>query len=126
MPDRLRPFNAEPSTSAEPTFTTLNERIDLSMLRQAVRTGRKLRLRYRAKDGTETERTAWPVVLGYSNTSRVLIAWCELRQGFRQFSTDRMQVAEILNEPNGLARAQLRRRWQAWRAAETGAEATRP
>lgn len=126
VPAHLRPFIAEPSTSAEPSFNTLNERIDLSLLRHAVRTGRKLRLRYRAKDGTETERTAWPVVLGYSDTSRVLIAWCELRQGFRHFSTDRMQGAEILNEPNGLARAELRRRWQAWRAAEIGTEATRP
>ncbi len=25
----------------------------------------------------------WPVILGYAETSRLLVAWCELRRGFR-------------------------------------------
>lgn len=59
----------------------------------------------------------WPVILGYDETSRVLIAWCELRQGIRHFRTDRVIKAEALTELNGLRPSELRRRWQVWREA---------
>jgi predicted DNA-binding transcriptional regulator YafY len=65
----------------------------------------------------ETERTVWPVILGYDETSRVLIAWCELRQGIRHFRTDRVIKAEALTELNGLRPSELRRRWRVWREA---------
>jgi len=126
VPERLRPFIAEPSTSTEPTLDELEERIETSSLREAVRNGVKLRLLYRAESGQETERIVWPVILGYADTKRVLIAWCELRQGFRHFRTDRMYAAELLDQPIGLRRRELRRRWQTWRAAELGREAPRP
>jgi predicted DNA-binding transcriptional regulator YafY len=45
----------------------------------------------------------------------MLVAWCELRQGFRHFRTDRMIEAEILDEIIGLRQGELRRRWQRWR-----------
>jgi predicted DNA-binding transcriptional regulator YafY len=73
----------------------------------------KLRLRYRSKAGEETERTVWPVILGYDETNRLLVAWCELRQSFRHFRTDRIIEAETLDERNGLRQGELRRRWQA-------------
>ena len=77
----------------------------------------KLRLRYRSEAGEETKRTVWPVILGYAETSRLLVAWCELRQGFRHFRTDRIIEAEMLDENNGLRRGELRHRWQLWREA---------
>ena len=57
----------------------------------------------------------WPVILGYAETSRLLVAWCELRQSFRHFRTDRMIEAETLDEIIGLRQGELRRRWQRWR-----------
>ena len=78
----------------------------------------KLRLLYRAGNGERTERTVWPVVLGYGETHQVLVAWCELRQEFRHFRTDRMQAAEPLNQPISEPRGHLHRRWKAWRADE--------
>ena len=45
------------------------------------------------------------MILGYAETSRLLVAWCELRQGFRHFRADRIVEFEVLNEPNGLRRA---------------------
>jgi predicted DNA-binding transcriptional regulator YafY len=77
----------------------------------------KLRLRYRSEAGEETERTVWPVILGYAETNRLLVAWCELRQSFRHFRTDRIIEAEMLDERNGLRQGELRRRWQLWREA---------
>jgi predicted DNA-binding transcriptional regulator YafY len=57
----------------------------------------------------------WPVILGYAETTRMLVAWCELRQGFRHFRTDRIIEVETLDESIGLRRGELRRRWQRWR-----------
>ena len=120
VPEHLRPFIAEPSTSTEPALDEFEERIETSDLREAVHRGIKLQLLYRAKSGEKTERIVWPVTLGYADTKRVLIAWCELRQLFRHFRTDRMIAVELLDQPIGLRRGELRRRWQAWRAAELG------
>jgi predicted DNA-binding transcriptional regulator YafY len=117
IPERLRPFVIEPSVGAKPTFGEPEESVDTAMLRSAIRNGLKLRLRYRAEAGEETERTVWPVILGYAETSRLLVAWCELRQSFRHFRTDRIIEAEMLDQTNGLRQGELRRRWQRWREA---------
>ena len=118
VPAHLRPFIAEPSTSTEPFLSDLKEVVDTASLREAIRKRVKLRLLYCAENGERTERVVWPVVLGYSDTRRVLIAWCELRRGFRHFRTDRMQAAELLDQPIGELRPPLLRRWEAWRSAE--------
>jgi predicted DNA-binding transcriptional regulator YafY len=118
IPAHLRPFVAEPSTSVAPRLVTAKEVVDMGILRDAIRKRVKLRLLYRAENGEETERTVRPVVLGYSDTNRVLIAWCELRQGFRHFRTDRMRAAEVLDRPIGEPYNLLLRRWETWRLAE--------
>lgn len=115
IPERMRPFIVEPSVGARPTDGKPEERVDASLLRSAIRHGMKLRLRYSSEVSEETERTVWPVILGYAETSSLLVAWCELRHGFRHFRTDRIVSAEILEEPIGLRSGELRRRWQRWR-----------
>ena len=115
VPERLRPFIAEPSVGVKPTIAEQDEGVDPSGLRSAIRNSRKLRLRYRSEAGEETKRTVWPVILGYAETSRLLVAWCELRQGFRHFRTDRIVEAEMLDEGIGLSQDELRRRWRRWR-----------
>lgn len=115
VPVHLRPFVVEPSTGVAPRLDTAGEVVDTANLRDAIRKRVKLRLLYRAENGGETERTVWPVVLGYSDTTRVLIAWCELRQDFRHFRTDRMRAAELLDQPIGEPHGLLRRRWEIWR-----------
>jgi len=42
----------------------------------------------------------------------VLVAWCELRGGFRHFRTDRIEAAEILPERLPRPRRQLIKEWQ--------------
>jgi predicted DNA-binding transcriptional regulator YafY len=115
VPERLRPLIVEPSVGAKPTIGEPEDGVDPSMLRSAIHNGVKLRLRYRSEAGEETERTVWPVILGYAETSRLLVAWCELRQSFRHFRTDRIIEAVTLDEINGLPQGELRRRWQRWR-----------
>ena len=110
VPERLRPFIVEPSVGAKPTIRGPEESVDTAMLRSAIHKGVKLRLRYRSEAGEETERAVWPVILGYAETNRLLVAWCELRQSFRHFRTDRIIEAEMLDERNGLRQGELRRR----------------
>ena len=115
VPERLRSFIVESSVGVKPTVAEPAEGVDPSHLRSAIRESRKLRLRYRSEAGEETERTVWPVILGYADTTRMLVAWCELRQGFRHFRTDRIIEVETLDESIGLRHGELRRRWQRWR-----------
>ena len=117
IPAHLRPFVVEPSTGVAPRLVTAEEVVDIGTLRDAIRKRVKLRLLYRAENGEETERTVRPVVLGYSDTHRVLIAWCELRQGFRHFRTYGCSLPSFWI--NRSANTQLLlRRWEAWRVGE--------
>jgi len=113
VPKHLLPFIVEASVAAKPG--TGIESLDLRLLRVAIREGRKVRIRYRPADGAETERTVWPVLLGYAEANCMLIAWCELRRDFRHFRTDRVLEIEALNERYDADKAELRRRWHEWR-----------
>lgn len=117
IPEGLRPIVLEPSVGVKPANGAPEETIDPSRLRLAIRNGRKLKLRYRSEAGEETERIVWPAILGYAETTRLLVAWCELRKDFRHFRTDRMIEAEALDERIGLRPGELRRRWRLWREA---------
>jgi predicted DNA-binding transcriptional regulator YafY len=115
VPENLRPYIVEPSVGIKPAIEESEDRIDTTSLRSAIRNGLKLRLRYRSEAGKATDRTVWPVILGYAETSRLLVAWCEFRQDFRHFRTDRIVDFQVLDESYGLRRGELRRRWQRWR-----------
>ncbi|GBQ33530.1 transcriptional regulator [Acidocella aminolytica 101 = DSM 11237] len=117
VPEHMRPFIIEPTVGVKPMIRLQEDNVDTSMLRSAIRKSLKLRLRYRSETGEETERTVWPVILGYTETYRLLVAWCELRQSFRHFRTERIVEVTMLNELNGLRQGELRRRWQLWREA---------
>lgn len=121
VPAHLRPFVEQPGVAAKPRlggFDHLDTPVDITRLRNAIRDGLKLRLGYRSASGETSERTIWPIVLGYAETERMLIAWCELRQDFRHFRTDRMTRVDITGEAIGVRTGDLRRHWQKWRAGQ--------
>jgi predicted DNA-binding transcriptional regulator YafY len=66
----------------------------LDTIRQAIRAERKLRLGYTDASGAVSERTVWPVALGFFEGSELLAAWCEMRQDYRHFRLDRITAAE--------------------------------
>ena len=66
------------------------------------------------------ERVIWPVIIGYFDAVRMLAAWCELRGDFRHFRTDRITAADFLDEPHGLRRADLQKRWRKVRESGSG------
>ncbi|MEM8988235.1 MAG: YafY family protein [Pseudomonadota bacterium] len=111
-PNRLKPQILHPATSVAPPKPQTPDLIDPALLRRAIRKGHKVMLRYRDTDGAETERTVWPVVLGYREEGRILAAWCELREGFRYFRTDQMITAEVLDARFPERPERLRGKWR--------------
>jgi predicted DNA-binding transcriptional regulator YafY len=120
VPERLRPFIAEPTIGAPPRNIITHDGIDIARTRLWIRNGRKIRIRYQNQDKQESQRTIWPVIIGYAETVRLLAAWCELRQGFRHFRTDRIVAAEFLDESYGRRPSELRTRWKRHIEAERG------
>lgn len=63
---------------------------ELGAIRKAIRDERKIAIVYRDGQGAETQRTIWPFALGYFERVRIVAAWCELRDDFRNFRIDRI------------------------------------
>jgi predicted DNA-binding transcriptional regulator YafY len=120
MPKDLLPYIAQPAVGIKPADAGGDVAHDTRPLRSAIREGRKLQLDYRAADGTITSRIVWPVLLGYADTHSLLIAWCQSKQAFRHFRTERILKVESLDEAIGMSRSKLRQQWQQWRDAEMG------
>ncbi|CAO3415050.1 Transcriptional regulator, DeoR family [Azospirillum doebereinerae] len=68
---------------------------ELATIRHAIRAERKLEIAYRDGDGSESRRTVWPFALAFFDRVRVMVAWCELRQAFRHFRTDRIRTLTV-------------------------------
>jgi predicted DNA-binding transcriptional regulator YafY len=66
------------------------DRADLEVIRKAIRTERILKLTYTDERGRASVRKVWPFALSYFEHVRVMVAWCELRQDYRHFRTDRI------------------------------------
>ncbi|PLR28368.1 YafY family transcriptional regulator [Caulobacter zeae] len=112
VPDNLRPYVLEPATRAPAPWNPAPDGIDMAQTRAWIHAGRKIRLDYRDEKGAVSQRVVWPVTVGYMATTRMLIAWCELRDDFRNFRTDRVVAAEFLDDRHGQRPAVLRARWQ--------------
>lgn len=111
-PARLRPHILEPVMSVRPATPAPEEAASSAMLRAAIRSGHKLSICYRDNEERRTERIVWPVLLGYRDSGRILAAWCELREDFRYFRTDRMERAVCLPERYPERPARLRKKWE--------------
>jgi len=95
----------------------------LATLRSAIRAEHKLRLTYRDLQERETARTVWPCALGFFDQANVLVAWCELRQQFRHFRTDRILNAQALEERYPPRRQTLQAQWRSQQQRSGGAGA---
>jgi predicted DNA-binding transcriptional regulator YafY len=112
VPERLRPFVFEPVTEMPPARTLAADGLDMVRVRMQIHAGRKIRLCYRDEQGRESERIVWPITVGYMETVRHLVAWCELRQDFRSFRTDRVIAAGFLDERYPERPSALRAKWR--------------
>lgn len=112
IPENLRPLVVEPSTRASRSRASAPDNVDMAGVRQAIRAGHKLVLTYRDEQERETQRTLWPFAVGYYETSRLIVAYCELRKDFRSFRTDRVTAAVFTEDRYPDRPASLRAKWR--------------
>ncbi|BEV71420.1 MULTISPECIES: YafY family protein [unclassified Paludibacterium] len=86
--------------------------VDLALVRQAIRRGQVLAIHYRDLNGQTSQRRIWPFALGYFEHVRMLAAWCETRQDFRHFRTDRILSLSQTGERYPRPRQALLKAWK--------------
>ncbi|CAN5438002.1 YafY family protein [soil metagenome] len=111
VPERLQPMALEPASRAPPKWNATPDSIDMTQLRAHIHASKKILLHYSDEQGRDTERTVWPIAVGYLETVQMLAAWCELRTDFRSFRIDRIAQAEFLDEKYPERRTALRAKW---------------
>lgn len=115
LPEALRHALDSSTLLVGPDSKTTSAVFWLPDIRRAIKAERKLDICYRDLNDRESQRCIWPFALGYFDQVHVLVAWCELRQEFRHFRTDR-----ILSLTMQAARYPRRRQVlvKEWRARE--------
>jgi predicted DNA-binding transcriptional regulator YafY len=122
VPERLRPVLLEPAVASPPVWDDHRpETLDMARVRGWIHAGRKLELLYRDEQERESRRVVWPFLVGYRETTRLLVGWCEMREDFRTFRTDRVVEAGFLDARYPVRPAALRARWAAKMEAERAA-----
>jgi predicted DNA-binding transcriptional regulator YafY len=96
-PDKYRTSFLQPAVSVAPVAQP-DEVLGAAAIRLAIRRRKKIALQYSDNSGQQTRRVIWPILLGYRDTSRIVAAWCEMREGFRYFRTERILEAEVLED----------------------------
>ena len=94
-----------------PRPPTAPDGVELAFIRKAIRAERKVWITYGDVLGNRTERRIWPIALTFYDRKRLLAAWCELRQDYRHFRTDRIVALTETAERLPKRRRVLMREW---------------
>jgi predicted DNA-binding transcriptional regulator YafY len=70
----------------------------LPAIRKAIRDSRKLRIAYSNAKGRNSERTIWPLGLYLYSHVTLVCTWCEERQDFRAFRSERILSCKSLED----------------------------
>ena len=100
--DSLQIFGKAP---VDPAF-------DLATVRLAMRRQSKIRIAYRDVHLSFSDRTIWPISVGFVDRNRYLAGWCELRAAFRMFRADRIETLAVLDDRYPGRRHDLVRQWK--------------
>ena len=112
LPDDLRRELANSTLLVPPSSGNVPGSEEIGKIRQAIRTGHKMEIKYRDLNGRDSTRTVWPFALAFFDKVRMLAVWCELRKDYRHFRADRIQSLTILKERYPRSRHSLLREWQ--------------
>jgi predicted DNA-binding transcriptional regulator YafY len=112
VPKDLRPVLLDGSLRPAPLRAGIVDGTDLGPIRQAIRDKRKLELQYADAANETTKRVVWPLFIAFMDEVRVVVAHCELRDGFRHFRTDRIRAASMLDLKYPASRRGLMKRWE--------------
>jgi predicted DNA-binding transcriptional regulator YafY len=87
--------------------------VNLAPIRSAIRAEQKIWITYTDENAARTERRIWLISLTFCAQVRLLAAWCELRQSYRQFRTDRIAAFAAVGERYPRRRQVLIKEWRA-------------
>ncbi|MDE2384773.1 MAG: YafY family transcriptional regulator [Alphaproteobacteria bacterium] len=121
LPEALRPFFYDAPLITPPKFNVPEDKVDVGALRRAIRSQSKVAIDYADEFGAVTSRVIWPIAISFFDAQRIVVAWCELRQGFRHFRTDRINTLAVNEERYREPRLKLLARWKEERAREIAA-----
>jgi predicted DNA-binding transcriptional regulator YafY len=85
---------------------------ELPTIRRAIRAEHKLRITYTDEKENSTQRTIWPIALGFFERIRVVAAWCETRRDYRHFRTDRIRSLKMTDSRYPRRRFDMLREWR--------------
>ncbi len=89
----------------------INEHYE-ALTRHAIRKEYKLQISYIDVKEEESQRIIWPLALGFFEETRIIVAWCELRQDFRHFRTDRITNLSVIETHYHKKRQVLLKQWR--------------
>lgn len=98
LPDVLRDHLIAPPFFVSEFGPRSTPAVDFSEIRNAIRMTKKVRITYTDEQGRRTCRTIWPVAVAYYVNATLIAGWCELRDDYRNFRTDRITRAIVLDE----------------------------
>lgn len=122
LPDDLRRDMADVPLLVGPGTPLMQDRVDLEILRLALRNEKPLVITYRDQRGDLSSRTVWPCALTFFDGARVLVAWCTLRENFRHFRTDRIESAAAGETRYPRRRSSLLKAWRQQQAIPDSVE----
>jgi predicted DNA-binding transcriptional regulator YafY len=112
VPAHLKPLALD-STLVSPNWRKIApDSVDMARVRASIHAQTKIAIAYGDEQGRETQRTIWPFAVSYWDMVRVVVAWCELRKGFRSFRTDRVRAADFLGDRYPIPRTRLTAQWR--------------
>ena len=112
LPPALRKELDDSGLLIGPAKPPHHEQIDVHAIRQCIRQQSKLLIHYIDQHDAVSQRIVWPFALGYFDQFRIMVAWCELREGYRHFRTDRISRHEVLQENYARPRQVMLREWR--------------
>lgn len=112
LPKDLTPLLHETDLIVPPNWESVEDAVDLSHVRRAIREQRKVEFAYIDDRGERSRRVIWPLAISYFDDVRIVVSWCELRQAYRHFRADRMASLEIRPEKYRPSRRALMKKWR--------------
>lgn len=117
LPPALRESLDASTLLIGPGRPIIKSAVDLPLIRRVIRNERKLHISYRDLNGVESKRVIWPFALAFFDNVDLLVAWCEMRKGFRHFRADRIAALTASEERYPRKRAALLKEWREYSEA---------
>lgn len=112
VPEHLQSVILDSNLVAANFSKVVEDSINMDDVREAIRQQQKLFIAYTDVKDTTSHRIIWPIMVAYFDSVRLVVAWCESRQDFRHFRTDRIKKIDVLPENYPKNRQDLKQEWQ--------------